>query len=41
MIWLAIKRKREKDALTVTFDTNILSNNALGGSKGGKMGSKR
>ena len=41
MIWLAIKRKREKDALTVTFDTNILANNALGGSKGGKMGSKR
>ena len=41
MIWLAIKRKREKDALTVTFDTNILSNNALGGSKGSKMGSKR
>ena len=41
MIWLAIKRKREKDALTVTFDTNILANNALGGSKGSKMGSKR
>ena len=35
MIWLAIKRKREKDGLTVRFDTNILANNALGGSKGG------
>lgn len=41
MIWLAIKRKREKDSLTVTFDTNILANNALDGSKGGKLGSKR
>ena len=41
MIWLAIKRKREKDGLTVSFDTNILANNALSGSKGGKLGSKR
>lgn len=41
MIWLAIKRKREKDSLTVTFDTNILAGGALGGAKGGKLGAKR
>lgn len=41
MIWLAIKRKRERDSLTFTFETNILANNALSGSKGGKLGNKR
>ncbi|WP_458863129.1 D-alanine--D-alanine ligase family protein [Acidaminobacterium chupaoyuni] len=40
MIWLAIKRKREKDGLTVAFQTNILANNALGGTKGGTKGAK-
>lgn len=33
MIWLAIKRKREKDSLTFAFATNILANNAAMGSK--------
>ena len=29
MIWLAIKRKREKDGLTVSFDTNIFGQQRL------------
>lgn len=33
MIWLAIKRKREKDSLVFAFDTNILAANAAMGSK--------
>lgn len=34
MIELALKRQRTEDALTFTFDTNILANANLGGSKG-------
>ena len=41
MIGLAMKRKREKDSLTFTFDTNILAGGSLGGAKGGKLGAKR
>ena len=41
MIGLALKRKREKDGLTVAFDTNILAGGSLGGAKGGKLGAKR
>ena len=36
MIELALKRARIEDALTFTFDTNILANANLGGSKGSK-----
>lgn len=36
MIQLALKRKREEDALTFSFDTNILSGQILSGSKGSK-----
>lgn len=37
MIQLALKRKREEDALTFSFDTNILNRNSLSGLKGGKL----
>ena len=36
MIQLALKRMRTEEALTFTFDTNILANANLGGGKGGK-----
>ncbi len=36
VITLALKRKRENDNLVFTFDTNILSNAGLSGSKGSK-----
>ena len=36
MIQLALKRMRTEEALTFTFDTNILANADLGGSKRGK-----
>ncbi|MBQ1396123.1 MAG: D-alanine--D-alanine ligase, partial [Eubacterium sp.] len=36
MIRLAFKRQRTEDSLTFTFDTNILANASLGGSKGSK-----
>ena len=36
MIQLALKRMRTEEALTFTFDTNILANAKLGGSKGAK-----
>lgn len=36
MIQLALKRMRTEEALTFTFDTNILANANLGGSKGAK-----
>lgn len=36
MIELALKRARIEDSLTFTFDTNILANANLGGSKGSK-----
>ena len=36
MIELAFKRKRERDALTFTYETNILDGVSLGGAKGGK-----
>ena len=39
MIQLALKRKREEDAITFSFDTNILNvdRSFTGGSKGGKL----
>ncbi|MBR6325969.1 MAG: D-alanine--D-alanine ligase [Lachnospiraceae bacterium] len=37
MIGLALKRARAEEALTFTFDTNILSTATFGGSKGGKL----
>lgn len=37
MIQLALKRRREEDALTFSFDTNILNQNSLSGLKGGKL----
>lgn len=40
MIELAFKRKRERDALTFTYETNILDGVSLGGAKGGKLGGK-
>ena len=44
MIELALKRKREEDAITFSFDTNILENFAgsagAKGAKGGKLGGK-
>ena len=40
MIELAFKRKRERDALTFTYETNILDGVSLGGAKGGKLGEK-
>ena len=36
MIQLAFRRQREEEAITFTFDTNILANANLGGSKGSK-----
>ena len=36
MIQLAMKRQRQEEAITFTFDTNILKNANLGGSKGSK-----
>ena len=36
MIQLAMKRQRTEESITFTFDTNILKNANLGGSKGGK-----
>ncbi len=38
MIQLALKRVREEESITFSFDTNILNQNSLGGVKGGKMG---
>lgn len=38
MIRLALKRVREEEGITFSFDTNILNQNSLGGVKGGKMG---
>lgn len=37
VIKLALKRQREEVALTFSFDTNLLSNNALSGTKGNKV----
>ncbi len=37
MIQLALKRRREEEALTFSFETNILNQNALSGLKGGKL----
>ncbi len=37
MIDLALKRSRNEENLTFTFDTNILSSASFGGSKGGKV----
>ena len=37
MLQLALKRKREDDALTFSFDTNILNIQSLSGAKGGKL----
>ncbi len=37
MIQLALKRVRTEEALTFTFDTNILNTASFGGSKGSKM----
>lgn len=36
MIQLALKRAREEESLTFTFDTNILDSAGIGGLKGGK-----
>lgn len=38
MIRLALKRVREEESITFSFDTNILNQNSLGGVKGGRMG---
>ena len=37
VIDLALKRARNEENLTFTFDTNILSSASFGGSKGGKV----
>ena len=37
MIQLALKRARNEENLTFTFDTNILNQSSLGGSKGAKL----
>lgn len=37
MLQLAFKRQRDREALTFSYDTNILSAVSLGGSKGGKV----
>lgn len=37
LIQLALKRMREEEALTFSFDTNILNQNSLSGLKGGKL----
>ena len=39
LISLALKRQRNREEITYSFDTNILSSGALGGAKGSK-GSK-
>ena len=36
MIDLCLKRKREQDSITYSFDTNVLSSVNLGGTKGAK-----
>ena len=36
MIELAFKRQRERQALTFTYETNILSGVSFGGAKGAK-----
>ncbi len=36
MVELALKRAREDEKLTFSFETNLLSNNAFSGSKGAK-----
>lgn len=36
LISLALKKKRDKDSLTFSFDTNLLEGASLGGSKGSK-----
>jgi len=38
MIQLALKRVREEQNLTFTFDTNILNQSSLSGVKGSKGG---
>lgn len=38
MIQLSLKRVREEESLTFTFDTNILNQNTLSGTKGSKTG---
>ncbi len=40
IVELAFKRKREQDALTFTYETNILDGVSLGGAKGAKHGGK-
>ena len=37
MIQLALKRTREKNAISFEYDTNILNGFSFGGSKGGKL----
>ena len=37
MISLALKREREQESITYSFDTNVLSGIKLGGKKTGKM----
>ena len=37
MISLAMKRERERESITYSFDTNVLSGIKLGGKKTGKM----
>lgn len=37
LISLALKRQRNREEITYSFDTNILSSGALGGAKGSKM----
>ena len=36
LISLAFKRQRRRDALTVSFDSNLLQTAAIGGAKGAK-----
>ncbi len=38
LVQIAEKQTRQEKSLTFTFQTNILNNNALGGTKGGKLG---
>ena len=40
MIGLALKRRREEESITFSFESNILANASFGGAKGSK-GSKR
>ena len=41
MIELALKRRREEESITFSFDTNILNvDRSFGGAKGGKLGAK-